>query len=63
MYVKGEVKLHENSKKNCWGWGGGGSDGCEQRSEAFVKIQKKKNCWRGGDGWVGSGQGWGSGWM
>ena len=25
-----------------FGLGGGGQDGCEWRSEAFVKIQKKK---------------------
>ena len=36
--------------------GGGGQDGCEQRIEVFVKIQKKKK-WGGGVG-----LGW-SGWM
>ena len=44
-------------KKN---WGGGervGLGGCEQRSEAFVKIQKKKVFWGVG------GKGGGSGWM
>ena len=45
-------------------WGGGGVrvDGCELRSEAFVKIQKKKN-WRGSGGVGGGGGLWGSGWM
>ena len=33
------------------GGGGGGQDGCEQRTEVFVKIQKKKF----GGGGVGSG--------
>ena len=54
------------------GLGGGGGvrvDGCELRSEAFVKIQKKNG---GGGGGVRSGGGggggagvglWGSGWM
>ena len=40
------------------GGGGGGQDGCELRSEAFVKIQKKKIGGRGG-GRVGGGAGWG----
>ena len=53
----------ENSKKKLrggrvWGgglvglWGGGGQGRCEQRSEAFVKIQKKK-LGGGGEGRVG----------
>ena len=47
---------------------GGGQDGCELRSEAFVKIQKKKKKLGGGGGGgggrVGSGVGLvGSGWM
>ena len=43
------------------GGGGGGQDGCERRSEAFVKIIKKN--W-GGGGRKGVGaSGWGSGWM
>ena len=49
-------------KKKMGGWegvgsggGGGGQDGCEQRSEAFVKIQKK--IFFGGRG--GGGLGWG----
>ena len=53
-------------RKKSWGGGGGGGggqDGCELRSEAFVKIQKKKKLGGGG-----SGRGWGvglvgSGWM
>ena len=60
------------------GLGGGGQGGCEQRSEACVKIQnsKKKNWGGGGSGRVGSGRvgsggggggvrvgGGGSGWM
>ena len=28
--------------------GGGGKDGCERRTEVFVKIQKKKNGGGGG---------------
>ena len=40
------------------GWGGGGQDGCERRSVAFVKIQKKKI--GGGWGRVGVGGGGGS---
>ena len=47
------------------GVGLGGQDGCEQRSEAFMKI-KKKNIWGGGDGveWGGRVGGGGvSGWM
>ena len=44
-----------------WGrvWSGGG--GCEQRSEAFVKIKKKKLVFWGGQeegGPVGGGSGW-----
>ena len=42
----------------------GGQDGCERRSEAFVKIQKKKKFLGGGGGGVGgSGLGghWGGG--
>ena len=42
------------------GWGRG-QDGCEQRIEVFVKIQKKK-FWGGGGGSVGVGLG-GSEWM
>ena len=39
------------------GWGGGfGPGGCEQRSEAFVKIQKK-NVFLGGRGEGGGGGG------
>ena len=44
------------------GLGGGGQDGCEWRSEAFVKIQnnKKKNGGGGGGGGWGGGRGvWG----
>ena len=47
--------------------GGGGQDGCEQRIEVFVKIQKKKFGWGvgvrgggsawGGSAWGGGGQG------
>ena len=39
------------------GLGGGGcQDGCEQRSEAFMKIQKKNIFfWGGGGGCGGSG--------
>ena len=58
--IKVFVKIQKNKKK----WGGVGSGGvglggqgrCQQRSEVFVKIKKK---WWG----VGSGVGWGSGWM
>ena len=39
------------------GLGGGGQDGCEQRIEVFVKIQKKN--WGGGGRREGSG--WGGG--
>ena len=40
--------------------GGGGQDGCEWRSEAFVKIHKKKNLGgRGGGGGRVSGVGLG----
>ena len=39
--------------------GGGGQDGCERRSEAFVKI-KKKGFYLGGGG-VGSDRGGGGG--
>ena len=39
-------------------WSKGGWGGCEQRSEAFVKIKKKK-CFLGGRGEGGSG--WGGG--
>ena len=35
----------------------GGQDGCERRSEAFVKIQKKIG--GGGSGRGGGGSGWG----
>ena len=46
------------------GFGVGGQDGCERRSEAFVKIQNKKYIyfffWGGGSGGGGGG---GSGWM
>ena len=59
----------ENSKKiGGWGSGGsgweGGQDGCEWKSEAFVKIQKKKIFFFWGGG-VGSGGRIGgvSGWM
>ena len=49
------------------GWGGGGQDGCEWRSEAFVKIQKKIFIFFFGGGRVWSGGGGvrlgGSGWM
>ena len=38
---------------------GGGQDGCEQRIEVFVKIQKK--IWGGGGGGSGSGLGRGGG--
>ena len=42
------------------GWVGGfGPGGCEQKSEAFVKIQKKNVFWGG----RGEGGGGGSGWM
>ena len=46
-------------------WGGGGSEGCEWRSKAFVKIQKK-NLRGGGLGRVGGIRGgpirnWGGG--
>ena len=50
-------------KKSQEGGGGGGrgQGRCEQRSEAFVKIQKKKIFFLGGrGGGVGLG---GSGWM
>ena len=49
-------------------WGGpglGGQDGCERRTEVFVKIQKKNIFFflgggggGGGGGWVGVGSGW-----
>ena len=39
------------------GFGLGGQDGCEWRSEAFVKIQKKNIFFFGG----GGGSGWGRG--
>ena len=39
------------------GSGLGGQDGCEQRIEVFVKIQKKKKK-LGGGGSVGGGVGW-----
>ena len=35
------------------GGGGGVQDGCEWRSEAFVKIKKKKNFFWGGGGGLG----------
>ena len=65
MDVKGEVKLlRKFKKKKNWGggegWVGGEGlvrGGCEQRSEAFVKIPKKKMFFLGGRG------GGGSGWM
>ena len=38
------------------GGGGGGQDGCELRSEAFVKNQKKKKWGEGGGGRVGGGR-------
>ena len=42
------------------GWGGGfGLGGCEQRSEAFVKIQKKMFFFFGGGGGGGRGEGGG----
>ena len=42
------------------GWGGGGQDGCEWRSEAFVKIQRKK-IFLGGGGFGLGGGGFGLG--
>ena len=50
------------------GFGGVRQDGCEQRIEVFVKIQKKKNWGGGGGGGGGGGLGGGvglvgSGWM
>ena len=38
-------KVFVKIKKKNWGgvWLGGCQEGCEWRSEAFVKIQKKKN--------------------
>ena len=43
---------------------GGGSQGrCEQRSEAFVKIQKKIIIFYFLGGGGGGGRVWGSGWM
>ena len=41
------------------GWGLGGQGGWDERSEAFVRIQKKN--FRGGGGgrfWGGGGSGW-----
>ena len=56
-----KIKKKKNFLGGGWVWGGGGFGpgwgGCEQRSEAFVKIQKK-NCFlggreEGGSGWRG----------
>ena len=41
------------------GGGGGGQDGCEWRSEAFVKIQRKKIFLGGGGFGLGGGGGGG----
>ena len=66
MDVKEELKfLGKFRKKNDGGGGGGGGgrvlggqDGCEQRIEVFVKIQKKNFFCRGGGGGGGGQDGW-----
>ena len=53
----GGVRVDVNEGSGCWGGGGGGQGGCEQRIEVFVKIQKKL----GGGVVGGEGSGWGGG--
>ena len=50
--VNQELKFFGKFKKKNLG----GGDGCERRTEVFVKI-KKKNFWGGGEGGPGGGGG------
>ena len=45
------MKIQKQIILGDWGRVGGGQDGCEQRIEVFVKIQKEKKM--GGGGRVG----------